>query len=125
MTDHPGRPIGDESPLADADVQRIVEKTMSDYAELLKDPERLAAVDAELDDLSDVPVDAVRAGPSEFLLAAQRVDVGLVFVVAGDQFEEFEVVGEPTNIGGDRYLAIVRGPAGELRAQLTVGHRVN
>jgi hypothetical protein len=69
-----------------------------------------------------VPVDAVRVGIGQFLLAAERVDVGLVFVVDGARYE---VVGEPSNIGGDRYLATVRGPAGDLTAQLNVGHRVN
>ncbi|WP_328321862.1 hypothetical protein OHA70_25530 [Kribbella sp. NBC_00382] len=68
------------------------------------------------------PVSAVRVGIGQFLLAAERVVAGLVFVADGDRFE---VIGEPMAIGGDRYLATVRGPAGDLTAQLNVGHRVN
>ncbi|MFI5712929.1 hypothetical protein [Kribbella sp. NPDC051620] len=75
-----------------------------------------------MSDDAPVPVSAVRVGIGQFLLAAEHVDVGLVFLADGDRFE---VVGEPTNIGGDRYLATVRGPAGDLTAQLIVGHRVN
>lgn len=67
------------------------------------------------------PVDAVRVGPGQFLLAAERVTGGLVFIVAGARFE---VVGEPVSIGGDRFLATVQGPNGQLSAQLNVGHRV-
>lgn len=68
-----------------------------------------------------VPVAAVRVGPGHFLLAAERVTSGLVFIVDGARFE---VLGEPVSIGGDRFLATIRGPIGQLSAQLQVGHRV-
>lgn len=68
-----------------------------------------------------VPVDAVRVGPGQFLLAAERVTAGVVFIVEGARFE---VLGEPVSIGGGRLLATVRGPIGQLNAQLQVGHRV-
>lgn len=67
------------------------------------------------------PVDAVRIGPGRFLLAAERIDPGLVFIVDGARFE---VIGEPVSIGRDRFLATVRGPIGQLSAQLQIGHRV-
>lgn len=66
-------------------------------------------------------VDAVRIGPGQFLLAAELVALGLVFVVDGDRFE---VVGQPVDIGAGHYLATVQGPAGQLTARLQVGRRV-
>lgn len=70
-----------------------------------------------------VEVPAVRVAPGSYLLAADRVDVGLVFVVDG---ERYEVTGQPAAIGGDRYMAVVRRPdGGQLTAQLQIGRRVN
>jgi hypothetical protein len=69
-----------------------------------------------------VPVDAVRVGPGQFLLAAEGVTIGLLFAVGGARFE---VVSEPVNIGSGQFIATVRGPTGQLSAQLTVGHRVS
>jgi len=73
--------------------------------------------------VSDAEVQAVRVGPGSYLLAAEQIHVGLVFVVAG---QRYEVIGEPTAIGGDRYFAAVRRPdGGRLTAQLQVGHKVS
>jgi hypothetical protein len=68
-----------------------------------------------------VPVDGIRVGPGQFLLAAEMVELGLVFVIDGDRFE---VVGQPVDVGAGRYLATVQGSAGQLTAQLQVGRRV-
>jgi len=74
----------------------------------------------------DAAVPAVRIGPEQFLLAAERVAVGLDFAVAG---ETFTIVGDPAAIGGGRYLANIRATSGsktgtEFMAQLQVGHQI-
>ncbi|ONI75826.1 hypothetical protein BWI15_08415 [Kribbella sp. ALI-6-A] len=66
------------------------------------------------------PVEAVRVGPGQFLLAAERaeVEIGLVFATAG---QTFEVVSRPVDVGSGRYLATVNLMAGPgAGRQLTV-----
>ena len=71
------------------------------------------------------PVDAVRVGPGQFLLAAEHVDVGLAFATAG---QTFKVVSRPVDVGRGRFLAtvdLVDGPGAgrQLTVQLQVGRR--
>jgi hypothetical protein len=72
------------------------------------------------------PIEAVRIGPGQFLLAAETLRSTTVFRV-GDEI--FEVASEPVAVGGGRYFATVEirsGPASgrRLTAQLQVGRRV-
>ncbi len=67
----------------------------------------------------DVPVDAVRVGPGQFLLATDRVDVDvdLIFATAG---QTFRVITPPVNVGRGRYLPtvdLIDGPGGRRSAQ--------
>lgn len=71
--------------------------------------------------MSNEPVEAKRAGPGNFLLAAEQVAERDRFRV-GEQL--FEVASKPRIIGTGRYLAQVRrvgGPAGTFGAYLWVG----
>lgn len=72
------------------------------------------------------PVEAVRVGPGQFLLASERVEIGLMFATAG---QTFEVVSRPVDIGSGRYLAtvdLVAGPGAgrQLTVQVHVGPRI-
>ncbi|TCC51094.1 hypothetical protein E0H75_13215 [Kribbella capetownensis] len=76
---------------------------------------------------SGVPVDAVRAGPGQFRLAAERVEIDLLFATGG---QTFRVISRPVDIGSGRYLvtvAVVAGPGAgsQLTVQVQVGSRLN
>jgi hypothetical protein len=67
------------------------------------------------------------AGDGVFFLAAQAVKRGLVFF--DDVSDRFEVVTDPIDAGGGKYIATVRQLSGpgvgrDLTAQLNVGRRV-
>ncbi|MEU0095587.1 hypothetical protein [Kribbella sp. NPDC006257] len=73
------------------------------------------------------PVEAVRVGPGQILLAAERVTVDLMFATAG---QTFRIVSPPVDVGGGKYLATLVETAGpsegrQLTAQLQVGRRVD
>jgi sarcosine oxidase gamma subunit len=72
------------------------------------------------------PVEAVRVGPGQFLLAAERIEMGLTFATAG---QTFEIVSRPVDVGSGRFLAtvnLVAGPGAgrQLTVQVQVGPRV-
>lgn len=72
------------------------------------------------------PIEAVRAKPGEFFLAAETVEVGLTFRAGG---AVYEVTSEPRQWGA-AWVANVRvieglKPGIELRAMLHTGKRVD
>lgn len=72
------------------------------------------------------PIEAVRAKPGEFFLAAEHVEIGLTFRAGG---AVYEIMTEPTKWGA-AWVATVKvleglGPGIELRAMLHTGKRVD
>lgn len=73
------------------------------------------------------PVDAVRAKPGEFFLAAEAIELGMRFRAEGTTYE---VVGRPVTIGTLMFMATVRILQGEsagkeLQAMLRAGRKVD
>jgi hypothetical protein len=72
------------------------------------------------------PIEAVRAGPGEYFLATESVQLGLQFRVRDTVYE---VAGEPRRWGAG-WMAPVRviegpRPGGEFQAMLHTGSRVD
>lgn len=71
-------------------------------------------------------VQAVRVGPVRFMLAAERITLGMR-CTTGDQV--YEVVSDPVTVGTGTYLTsvlLVGNPAGDrhLTVQLQIGRQV-
>jgi hypothetical protein len=69
---------------------------------------------------ADGPVEAVRVGPGDFILAAEQVELGTRFIVGG---RTYEVVSVPRIVATQRYLANVQplDHGGPFGAFLRVG----